>query len=213
MVRKLKVTAIDSTEAAATSPNDQVQSATDHVSQTEPEVAVFETTIDTEGLDTAAVEASAPEEPTTKPIIVDFSANAPRTKVIEQVSCKDCGKSMSANNLRYSHAKSCTARNSEPPPVAEAPITPEVEEKPAPGLEKQPPPNRTRAKAKPKAQPQQDAREPTHAPDEVPDQGPPPPSRAPKQKHETPDEFWSNTLKQMKEKKNQQYQKLAAAAC
>jgi hypothetical protein len=46
----------------------------------------------------------------------------------------------------------------------------------------------------------------------VPEQGPPPPSRAPKQKHETPDQFWSNTLKQMKEKKQQQYQKLAAAA-
>jgi hypothetical protein len=87
-----------------------------------------------------------------------------------------------------------------------------VEEKPAPGLEKQPPPKRTRAKAKPKAKPQQDPQEPTHAPDEVPEQEPPPPSRAPKQKHETPDQFWSNTLRQMKEKKNQKYQQLAAAA-
>jgi hypothetical protein len=101
-----------------------------------------------------------------------------------------------------------------------------VEEKPAPGLEKQPPPKRIRAKAKPKAQPQQqnldkvelsqpglrNPREPTHAPDEVPEQGPPPPSRALKQKHETPDQFWANTLKQMKEKKKQQYEQLAAAA-
>jgi outer membrane biosynthesis protein TonB len=217
MVRKLKVTAIESSEAAATSTTDQVQSATDHESQTKPEVALFEATLDTEGLDTAAVEASAPEEPATKPIIVDFSADAPRTKVIEQVSCKDCGKSMSAKNLRYSHAKSCTARKSEPPPVAETPPpekSPEVEETPAtPGeKEKQPPPKRTRPKAKPKAQPQQDSREPTHAPDEVPEPGPPPPSRAPKQKLETPDQFWSNTLKQMKDRKNQQYQKLAAAA-
>jgi hypothetical protein len=90
-----------------------------------------------------------------------------------------------------------------------------VEEKPPPGLETQqepPTPKRVRAKAKPKAQPQQDSREPTHAADEVPERGPPPPSRAPKQKFETPDQFWANTLKQMKEKKNQQYQKLAAAA-
>ena len=214
MVRKqLKVVPIESSEAAATTPSDQMQSTIDHdETQTKPEVvAIFETTLDTEGLD-SAVAATAPEEPATKPIIVDFSANAPRTKVIEQVSCKDCGKSMSAKNLRYSHAKSCTARNSEPPPVAEAPSTPEVEEKPAPGLEKQPPPKRTRPKAKPKAKPQEDSQEPTHAPDEVPEQGPPPPSRAPKQKQETPDQFWSNTLRQMKEKKNQQYQKLAAAA-
>jgi hypothetical protein len=89
--------------------------------------------------------------------------------------------------------------------VEETPATPGVEEK-------QPPPKRIRAKAKPKAKPQQDPQEPTHAPDEVPERGPPPPSRAPQQKHETPDQFWSNTLKQMKEKKNQQYQKLAAAA-
>jgi hypothetical protein len=90
-----------------------------------------------------------------------------------------------------------------------------VEENPTtPGIEtqKDPAPKRTRAKAKPKAQQQQDSREPTHAADEVPPQRPPLPSRAPKQKLETPDQFWSNTLRKMKEKKNQQYQKLAAAA-
>jgi hypothetical protein len=219
MARKLKVIPIEpNDEAAAQEPTEQVQgSTTDHANhKTEPEVALFEATLDTEGLDTAAVEAAAPEEPTAKPIIVDFSATATKDKVIEQVSCQDCGKSMSAKNLRYSHAKTCTARNAGPPPVAEAPPpekSPEVEETPTtPGEEKQPAPKRPRAKAKPKAKPQQDPREPTHAPDEVPEQGPPPPSRAPKQKHETPDEFWSNTLKQMKEKKNQQYQKLAAAA-
>jgi hypothetical protein len=52
----------------------------------------------------------------------------------------------------------------------------------------------------------------THAADEVPPQAPPPPSRPPKQKHETPDQFWTNTLKHMKERKSLQYQKLAAAA-
>jgi hypothetical protein len=218
MVRKLKVVPIEpNDEAAAQEPTEQVQgSTTDHANhKTEPEVALFEATLDTEGLDTAAVEAAAPEEPTAKPIIVDFSATATKDKVIEQVSCQDCGKSMSAKNLRYSHAKTCTARNAGPPPVAEAPPpekSPEVEATPTtPGEEKQPAPKRPRAKAKPRAKPQ-DPREPTHAPDEVPEQEPPPPSRAPKQKHETPDEFWSNTLKQMKEKKKQQYQKLAAAA-
>jgi hypothetical protein len=201
MVRKIKVLPIEPNEAAANTSNDQKQeSATDHATRTKPDVAVFETTNDTEGLDAAVVEATAPEEPTTKPIIVDFSAPARKPRAA---------------------AKPRAARNSEPPPVAEAPSTPEVEEKSPPGLEtqqeqekeKEPPtPKRVRAKPKPKAQPQQDSREPTHAPDEVPERGPPPPSRAPKQKLETPDQFWSNTLKQMKEKKNLQYQKLAAAS-
>jgi hypothetical protein len=208
MVRQIKVLEIQPSEEA-TRASDQVQlQSSDHVNKTEPEVAVFETTPETEV--EAAVEATALEEPSPKPTV--FSAHETKTKVIQQVTCQDCGKSMSAKNLRYSHAKSCTARNAETPPVVETPSPPEVENPRTPGIEtpKEPTPKCTRAKAK--AQPQQDQQEPTHAADKVPPQAPPPSSRPPKQKHETPDQFWTNTLKQMKERKSLQYQKLAAAA-
>ena len=38
------------------------------------------------------------------------------SKILEQVSCQACGKSMSAKNLRYAHQKYCTERNKEEQP-------------------------------------------------------------------------------------------------
>jgi hypothetical protein len=71
------------------------------------------------------------------------------------------------------------------------------------------PTKKPRAKAKPRAKP---TPQPTHDADEVPPQGPAPPSRAPPMKYESPDEFWNNTIKNMKEKKKKQYEQLAAQA-
>jgi hypothetical protein len=97
------------------------------------------------------------------------------------------------------------------------------------------PTKKPRAKAKPRAKP---TPQPTHDADEVriprnsklnevevriprnsklnevevPPQGPAPPSRAPPIKYESPDEFWNNTIKNMKEKKKKQYEQLAAQA-
>jgi hypothetical protein len=71
------------------------------------------------------------------------------------------------------------------------------------------PTKKPRAKAKPRAKVEP---KPTHDADEVPPQGPAPPSRAPPMKYESPDEFWNNTIKNMKEKKKKQYEQLAAQA-
>ena len=115
------------------------------------------------------------------------------TKVPEQVSCQACGKCMSAKNLRYSHGRYCTKRNQEEKPQ-EIPI-PQIEIKNAPqlkGLKNLP---IKRAKPKPQEQP------PTHDPDEVPPQSPKHLSWEQLVKRETPQEFWRNTLRSMKEKK------------
>jgi hypothetical protein len=102
MVRQIKVLEIQPSEEA-TRASDQVQlQSSDHVNKTEPEVAVFETTPETEV--EAAVEATALEEPSAKPTA--FSAHETKTKVIQQVTCQDCGKSMSA--------KTCDTRTRNP---------------------------------------------------------------------------------------------------
>jgi hypothetical protein len=99
-----------------------------------------------------------------------------------------------------------------PPGLEEeiTPIQPEVEipveENKLPEIV---PTKKPRAKAKPRAKP---TPQPTHDADEVPPQGPAPPSRAPPMKYESPDEFWNNTIKNMKEKKKKQYEQLAAQA-
>jgi hypothetical protein len=88
------------------------------------------------------------------------------------------------------------------------PIQPEVE---IPVEEIKIAEKKPRAKAKPRAKP---TPKPTHDADEVevPPQGPAPPARAPPMKYESPDEFWNNTIKNMKEKKKKQYEQLAAQA-
>jgi hypothetical protein len=106
------------------------------------------------------------------------------------------------------------------PQEAEAPeVEIPVEENKLPEIV---PTKKPRAKAKPRAKP---TPKPTHDADEVriprnsklnevevPPQGPAPPSRAPPIKYESPDEFWNNTIKNMKEKKKKQYEQLAAQA-
>ena len=125
-------------------------------------------------------------------------------KVIEQVQCLSCGKSMSAKTLKYSHAKYCTERNAEPQPE-EIPV-PQIEFKSTPTLKQRKtlPVKRAKAKAKAKTE-EYDA-------DEVPPQPPAPPSREKPVRPETPDQFWNNTVKNMKEKKMQQYKNLCSNA-
>jgi hypothetical protein len=64
-----------------------------------------------------------------------------------------------------------------------------------------------RTKAKP-----QEEEAPTYDADEVPPQPPPPPSRQPSEKRETPDQFWNNTIKNMREKKLTQYKFICSSA-
>ena len=123
-------------------------------------------------------------------------------KIVEQVQCLSCGKSMSAKTLKYSHAKYCTKRNVETQPE-EIPV-PQIEFKSSPAIKERKTLPVKRAKAKAKTE-EYDA-------DEVPPQPPPPPSREKLVKPETPDQFWNNTLKNMKEKKMQQYKALCSNA-
>ena len=113
-----------------------------------------------------------------------------------------CGKSMSAKYLKYSHAKYCTERNAEPQPE-EIPV-PQIEFKSTPTLKERKtlPVKRAKAKAKPVE----------YDTDEVSPQPAPQPSRGKPVKPETPDQFWNNTVKNMKEKKIQQYKFLCSNA-
>jgi hypothetical protein len=70
---------------------------------------------------------------------------------------------------------------------------------------------RAKAKAKAKEPPQELLDEPYTGDDD------PPPTRKiqykdPNEKHETPEEFWSNTLRNAKNKKKEQYQYLCSNA-
>ena len=113
---------------------------------------------------------------------------------------------MSAKNLKYSHSRYCTERNVETQPE-EIPV-PQIEFKSTPSLKERKtlPVKRAKAKAKTATETiEYDA-------DEVP-----PPPRAPASKviptkPETPDQFWTNTVKNMKEKKMQQYKALCSNA-
>ena len=171
-------------EEEATQPNEQEPEESSEHDNTpeEPEVSTVQ-----------EVEPSQKTKPNSNKIL-DMPTT---TKVREQVSCQACGKCMSAKNLRYSHGRYCTERNQEEKPQ-EIPI-PQIEIKNAPqlkGLKKLPV---KRAKPKPQEQP------PTHDPDEVPPQSPKPLSWEQLVKRETPEEFWRNTLRSMKENKSAQY--------
>jgi hypothetical protein len=112
---------------------------------------------------------------------------------------------MSAKNLRYSHAKYCTERSQEPQPV-EIPV-PQIENKKAPALRDRNTLPVKRSKAKP-----QEEEAPTYDADEVPPPPQPEPSRQPPEKRETPDQFWRNTMKNMREQKLSQYKSLCSNA-
>jgi hypothetical protein len=118
---------------------------------------------------------------------------------------------MSAKNLKYAHGRYCTERNQETKPE-EIPI-PAIEIKNAPQIKdlKTLPVKRAKAKAKAKEPPQELLDEPYTGDDD------PPPTRKiqykdPNEKHETPEEFWSNTLRNAKNKKKEQYQYLCSNA-
>ena len=191
MVRKINIVDVyvSEQEEEATQPNEQEQEeASEHDNTPEPEVSAVE-----------EVEPS-PKTKSKSNKMLDMPTT---TKVLEQVSCQACGKCMSAKNLRYSHGRYCTERNQEEKPQ-EIPI-PQIEIKNAPqikGLKKLPV---KRAKPKPQEQP------PTHDPDEEP----PPIEYLRIEKHEkreTPEQFWNNTIKNMKEKKLNQYKSLCSNA-
>ena len=95
-----------------------------------------------------------------------------------------------------------------PPPIEESPPTPEVEH-PAEEI-KIPPKAKAKPRAKPKAKTVSTQGYPTH--DDEGQRVRPPPSMERPTRPETPDEFWSNTLKNMKEKKDRQYASLVQAA-
>jgi hypothetical protein len=202
MVRKLKVieVSLGGEETKTSEAEEQVQSNTPEIENAEDNEEITQTEVE--------------PQPTPETQEKEESKEEIKTKTVEQVSCNDCGKLMSAKNLRYAHKKFCTAREQQP---ATATAT-----------EPQPTPNKTpeteipteeikiatkpknKAKAKPKVKIQDHPA--THDPDEVPPRGPPPPSREKPRKPETPDEFWQNTLRTMKEKKDRQYASLIAAA-
>ena len=191
MVRHIKIVDVyASEEEEATQPNEQEQEEASEHDNTPKEPKA------------SAVEEVEPS-PKTKSKSNKMLDMPTTTKVLEQVSCQACGKCMSAKNLRYSHGRYCTERNQEEKPQ-EIPI-PQIEIKNATqikGLKKLPV---KRAKPKPQEQP------PTHDPDE----SPPPIEylRVEKsEKRETPEQFWNNTIKNMKEKKLNQYKSLCSNA-
>ena len=126
------------------------------------------------------------------------------TKVLEQVSCQACGKSMSAKNLKYSHQKYCTERNKEEKPE-EIPI-PQIEIKNAPQIKNLKTLPVKSGKAKAKAIPEQiEEKEPASLAPEAP-------YKSQCTKHETPEEFWRNTMKALKDKKMAHYKYLCSNA-
>ncbi len=68
-----------------------------------------------EGIETKT-ELPNDEAPEAQPIV-----NKTSTKILEQVQCEACKKYMSAKNLRYSHAKFCTAVREELPQALPVP--------------------------------------------------------------------------------------------
>jgi hypothetical protein len=164
-------------------------------------------------------EHDTPEESNITPIEEEPTPTPDETSVEPLVEA-------SAEPLVEASAEPVVMKKKRSPPKAKAKATPPGLEEPAPTPQEEEPPEveipvveikiadaaptkKPRAKAKPRAKP---TPQPTHDADEVPPQGPAPPSRAPPIKYESPDEFWNNTIKNMKEKKKKQYEQLAAQA-
>ena len=187
MVRKIKIVDVyvSEEEEEATQPNEQEPEESSEHDNTpeEPEVSTVQ-----------EVEPSQKTKPKSNKML-DMPTT---TKVLEQVSCQACGKPMSAKNLRYSHGRYCTERNQEEKPQ-EIPI-PQIEIKNAPQLKglKQIPVKR--AKPKPQEQPPEEPPPIAYLRIEKPE------------KRETPEQFWNNTIKNMKEKKLNQYKSLCSNA-
>ena len=194
MVRKIKVTDVQE-GTNAQEPQDPATppaTATEPEPTTEPHENTTTTPLQTEAvaLFEATIEPSAEtatiEPPTPKP------KRPPRKK----------------------KEKEAAAPNPDPtpPPTEEAiPPTPE-EEHPAEEIRIPPPKAKAKPRAKPKAKQVSTKQQgyPTH--DDEGQRLRPPPSMERPTRPETPEEFWSSTLKNMKEKKDRQYASLIQAA-
>ena len=113
MVRKIKVSSVDSEPEPTMETNEQASDEQEAVQTSEVHQQIEPIT----------------EEhvtPTEIPIEVDEVAKEPKpnkyldmpttSKILQQVSCQACGKKMSAKVLRYSHSKYCSAREREEQP-------------------------------------------------------------------------------------------------
>ena len=182
MVRKIKVTDVQE-ERNEQEPQDQ---ATPPATEPEPTTEAHDNTTTTTPLQTEAV---ALFEATIEP--------GAETATIEPPTPKP---------KRAPRKKKETPT---PPPNEEPdPPAPE-EERPAEEIKIPTPPPTPKAKARPKAKPRA-KKLPTH--DDEGQRIRPPASLERPVRPETPDEFWSNTLKTMKEKKDRQYATLIQAA-
>ena len=219
MVRQIKVVDVcsyEEEEVVDTHDDDDDDDYDEIVEEAKPDLAEFEHRASLKEARESQVEARESQVELRTPKKKKQLLDMPTTnKIIEQVQCLSCGKSMSAKTLKYSHAKYCTERNVEPQPE-EIPV-PQIEMKNTP-TRKTLPVKRAKAKAKAKETEKYDADEVSSASRlnldfvKVAPQPPPPPSREKAIKLESPDQFWNNTVKNMKEKKMQQYKNLCSNA-
>ena len=183
MVRKIKVSDVIETPPPTTDTEPTTTEPHEIKTPTD-NVAVFETTPEAQP-DTAVVESAsdaAAEPPTPKP-------KRPPRKKKEKVDTLEA--------------------RTPPPPIEESPPTPEVEHQ-AEEIKISPPKAKAKPRAKPKAKQVSTQQFPTH--DDEGQRLRPPPSLERPTKPETAEEFWSNTLRNMKEKKDRQYASLIQSA-
>jgi hypothetical protein len=109
MVRKIKVVDVYSQEEEA-----EIETIDD----TDDDLIIEETKNPPAELKNEAITIKEEEEPPPPKSKKKQVLDMPTTdKVVQQVQCLACGKSMSAKNLKYSHAKYCTERSQEVQPV------------------------------------------------------------------------------------------------
>ena len=193
MVRKIKVVDIIEPQDPATAIEPETATPETHdITTPTDDVVPVEASVEPHAPPPIALVESADSTPADDPI-TPKPKKAPRKK-------KEKGEA--------------TAPNPDPttPPIVEAkPPTPETEH-PADEIKISTPP---KAKAKPRAKPKAKTVPtqqgyPTH--DDEGQRLRPPPSLELPTKPETPEEFWNNTLKDMKEQKDRQYATLIQAA-
>ena len=184
MVRKIKVSDVIDSQPA-TGEEEATMTTTQEPTIPEPEEREVEKNPEPPaGATVDSVDSTAAEPPTPKP------KRPPRKK----------------KDKEPTEAKTTET----PPPIDEvSPPTPETEH-PAEEIQIAPPKAKAKPRAKPKAKQVQTQQFPTH--DDEGQRLRPPPSMERPTRPETPEEFWSNTLKNMKEKKDRQYASLIQSA-
>jgi hypothetical protein len=181
MVRKIKVVDVYSQE-------DEPEIET--IDDTDDDLIIEETNPPAELKNEAITIKEEEEEPLPTKSKKKHGLDMPTTdKVVQQVQCLACGKSMSAKNLKYSHAKYCTERSQEPQPV-EIPV-PKIETKKAtaPTARKSLPVRRTKI---------------IQVEEDIPETS--------SRQNETPEQFWSTTVNNMRERRLSQYKFLCSNA-